>query len=86
MMQWLLPTFEMVNPLPPYPPAWATLGDEWDHPVWAAAKLGQAQYVVSENTHDFPPQVEDGRHQYEGIEYIGAERFLALLADGANQS
>lgn len=22
MMQWLLPRFELINPLPPYPPAW----------------------------------------------------------------
>ena len=52
MMQWLLPTFELVNPLPPYPPAWEQLADVWDHPVWATAKIGGAQYVVSENSHD----------------------------------
>lgn len=80
MMQWLLPSFELVNPLPPYPPPWEALTDQWDHPIWAAAKLGIAQYVVSENTHDYPPRQPDGRHVYEDIEYLGGEAFLALLS------
>ena len=79
MMQWLLPTFEVVSPVPPYPPAWDTLTDIWDHPIWAAAKLGKAQYVISENTHDYPPAQADGRHVYEEITYLGGEAFLALL-------
>ncbi|HEY7020178.1 MAG TPA: PIN domain-containing protein [Ktedonobacterales bacterium] len=82
MMQWLLPSFEVVNTLPPYPPVWEQLTDAWDHPVWAAAKVGGAQYVVSENSHDYPPSQSDGRHVYEGIEYLGGEVFLARLAGG----
>jgi hypothetical protein len=83
MMQWLLPCFEVATPLPPYPPAWETLTDVWDHPIWAAAKLGQAQFVVSENTRDYPPPQADGRHVFEGIEYIGGAAFLARLTGGA---
>lgn len=79
MMQWLLPTFEVVSPVPPYPPVWETLTDQWDHPIWAAAKLGLAHYVVSENTQDYPPVQTNGRHVYEGITYIGGDAFLALL-------
>jgi hypothetical protein len=79
MMQWLLPCFEVVTPLPPYPPPWETLPDVWDHPIWAAAKLGRAQYVISENTHHYPPHQADGHHVYEGIEYVGGAAFLALL-------
>lgn len=82
LMEWLLPSFELVHPLPPYPPAWASLRDQWDHPIWAAAKMGDAHYVVSENTRDFPPLGADGRHVYEGIEYVRGRAFLALLADG----
>ena len=48
MMEWLLPSFELVNPLSPYPPAWESLSDAWDHPIWAAAKAGNAGYIVSE--------------------------------------
>jgi hypothetical protein len=79
MMQWLLPTFEVVTPLPPYPRPWDTLTDVWDHPIWAAAKLGAAQYVVSENRRHYPPRGSDGRHIFDGVEYVGAEAFLARL-------
>lgn len=79
MMEWLLPSFELVAPLPPYPPAWSALSDQWDHPIWAAAKLGRASHVISQNSHDYPPAGSDGRHVYEGIEYLDGEAFLALL-------
>ena len=82
MMEILLATFELVAPLPPYPTAWETLRDPWDHPIWAAAKTGGAAYVVSENCRDFPPSGPDGRHVFEGIEYLSAEAFLTLLVRG----
>lgn len=47
MMQRLLPSFELVAPVPPYPAPWDSLNDVWDHPIWAAAKMSRAQYVVS---------------------------------------
>lgn len=81
MMEWLLPSFDLVNPLPPYATAWETLADTWDLPVWAAAKLGQAQYVISENTHDYPPRDAQGRAIYDGIEYLSGAAFLALLTE-----
>lgn len=79
MMSVLLPTFELVAPLPPYPPAWETLQDVWDHPIWAAAVAGNARYVISENTRDYPPAGDDGRYIYEGIEYITGQVFLTVL-------
>lgn len=79
MMQWLVPSFELVNPLPPYPPVWENLSDTWDHPIWAAAKIGRAQYVISENTHDYPPRNADGRAVFEGVEYLPGVAFLNLL-------
>ncbi|MGI8914097.1 MAG: hypothetical protein ACR2JY_10035 [Chloroflexota bacterium] len=79
MMQLLLPVFEVVTPLPPYPSPWKTLTEVWDHPIWAAAKVSGAQYVVSENRHHYPPRGRDGRHRYEDIEYLGADDFLDLL-------
>jgi PIN domain-containing protein len=82
MMEWLIPAFEIVNPRPPYPLAWESLADLWDHPIWAAAKVSGAQYVVSENTHDYPPYQPDGHHAYEGIEYLGGDEFLTLLTGG----
>ena len=82
MMSILLPTFELVAPLPPFPPAWDTLVDAWDHPLWAAAKAGHAEYVVSENHRDYPPPTPDKRHFHEGIEYLPTDAFLALLNNG----
>lgn len=62
MMELLFATFELVHPLPLYPPAWESLADAWDQPIWAAAKVSQAHYVVSENRRHFPPRDQDGRH------------------------
>jgi hypothetical protein len=76
MMARMLPTFELVSPLPPYPPAWPELSDHWDHPVWAAAVLGNARYVVSNNSRHFPPRQDDGRHVFQGIEYVRGRVFL----------
>jgi predicted nucleic acid-binding protein len=80
MMELLLPTFRLVETLPPYPPAWEALKDRWDHPVWAAAKACGARYVVSENTSDFPPAQADGTRTHEGIEYVTGDAFLRLIS------
>ncbi len=79
MMEIMLPVFEVITPLPPYPPAWETLTDRWDEPIWAAAVLGSAHYVVSENTRHYPPSQADGRHIYQGVEYLGGRAFLSML-------
>jgi hypothetical protein len=79
MMSMLFATFTLVHPEPPYPPAWATLADVWDEPIWAAAKLSVAQFVISQNTRDFPPAGSDGRCVFDDIEYLTAETFMAML-------
>jgi hypothetical protein len=79
MMELLLPTFELVAPLPPYPPAWHTLSGSYDYPIWAAAVVGKAGYVVSEDTRHYPPRQVDGRHVYQGIEDISARSFLSMI-------
>lgn len=79
MMEYLLPTFVLVAPIPPYPPAWEQLADIWDQPIWAAAVQGRAQYVVSENRRHYPPRQPDGSHTHEGITYLPGRAFLALL-------
>ncbi len=80
MMEYLLASFELVDTPRPYPPAWDTLTDQWDHPIWVAAVRGQAHFVVSENTRHYPPRDQDGRPVFQGIEYIDGAAFLALLA------
>jgi hypothetical protein len=81
MLELLLttPQWELVDPRPPYPPAWPSLDDVWDEPVWAAAIVGRAHYVISNNTYDYPPAGPDGRHRHGGIEYLSGADFLALL-------
>jgi hypothetical protein len=80
MMELLLAVFQTIAPSPPYPDAWQELTDPWDKPVWGAAVAAGAQYVVSENTHDFPPVDDEGRHVWDGIEYMRGAAFLESLA------
>lgn len=82
MMALLIGTCETISPVPPYPPVWPTLTDPDDYPIWAAARLGRADYVVSNNTRDFPPPDPDGRPHYEGIEYLTGQAFLDRLVRG----
>jgi hypothetical protein len=84
MMQWLLPSFELVNPLPPYPPVWTNLADSWDHPIWAAAKMGQARYIISENTRDYPPEMRMVAQCMKGSNIYKGRHFLRYLADRLN--
>ncbi len=79
MMEILLPTFELVAPLPPYPPAWPSLADVYNYPIWAAAVVGLADYVVSENTRHYPPRQPDGRYRYDGVEYMRPDAFLDMI-------
>lgn len=79
MMTLLLSAFEVVNPRLPYPQAWEQLTDVADYPIWAAAVAAKAQYVISDNTSDYPPRQPDGRHIYQGIEYISGRDFLIML-------
>jgi hypothetical protein len=54
---------------------WPGLADLGDAPIWATAVAAGARNVVSQNTADFPPLV-DGRHVYQGIEYLTAIGFV----------
>jgi hypothetical protein len=86
MMAIMLPTFELVAPLPPFPPAWEGFRDASDEPIWAAAKLARANYIVFENRRHYPPPGPDGRRTHDGIEYLPADAFLALLRQGSTES
>jgi hypothetical protein len=76
MLRQLLPAMTLVS-LQGYAGSepWAGLRDEEDTPIWQTAVLAQAHYVVSHNLADFPPVV-DGRHVYNGIEYLTAIEFV----------
>lgn len=63
------------------------LRDPDDAEIWATAVLGQARYVISHNTNDFPPLVQatvlrDGqrysehRHAHDGVEFLTAIEFI----------
>ncbi len=68
--------WELVNIPQPWPTAWPELQDPNDQPIWATAVTGQAQYVVSDNTSDFPPQDAQGKHIWQDIEYIPPATFF----------
>ena len=82
MMDILTDTFIAVDPKPPHPPTWPELRDAGDWPLWATAKLADAQYVVSENTRDFPPRDAMGQNAWEGITYLTTADFLAQIEGG----
>lgn len=53
--------------------------DPDDDPILALALAVHAEYIVSENASDFPPQNTDGEHVFEGIRYVRADEFLARI-------
>jgi hypothetical protein len=79
MMSVLAGAFTCVDPKPPWKQAWTELTDTDDLPIWSTAKFVGADYVVSANTGDFPPQDASGRHVWEGIEYIQVSEFLTRI-------
>ena len=83
MMLAMEPNFLVVAPRLPYPPSWPD-PDPGDEPIWAAARSAGANYVVSENHHDFPPRDASGQHIYDGIEYLGCAEFLRRY-DGSSE-
>jgi hypothetical protein len=76
MMRHLLPVMHHTS-LRSYsgPEPWSTVLDPNDIPIWDTATAAGAQYVVSHNTSDFPP-LTDGRHVWQGVEYLTAIEFI----------
>lgn len=77
MMRRFLPvmTIASLSRREQLPAPWPGLSDPDDAPVWATARLAGAQYVVSHNTRHFPP-LDQGKHLYEGVEYLTAIEFV----------
>ena len=72
--------FQVVDDRPPPEPAWTDRPiDEWDTPIWTAAKRGGAHCIVTENLKDGPPPDANGLQQYEGIFFIHPDNFLRAL-------
>lgn len=81
MMRILLATFTLVDPPALDVAAWDALADSDDAPVWGAAVASGARYVVSDDTHHYPPADPEGRHRYQGIEYLGGKDFIRLVLE-----
>jgi hypothetical protein len=83
----LTTVFRVVEDCPPQVPLWAeVVPDEWDAPLWTAAKRGEASFIVTENLEDGPPLGPDGIREHDGVYVVHPDTFLALideLADGA---
>lgn len=62
----------------PRNPSWSD-ADTNDEPILALARAVGAQYIVSNNTGDFPPEDENGRHIFDGAEYVTGEQFLSSV-------
>ena len=77
-MRALTETFHGVDPKPPYPPLWPG-ADSGDAHVFATAAAAHADYVVSNNTRDFPPRSATGKHEWNGIGYLTPKEFLEFV-------
>ena len=86
MMRHILPFFRTIDPLPPYEDGKDVIPDLNDLPIWAAAKLAHVDFLVSNNTKDFPFINTSRQYVYEGIEWITAKdfinRFILINANG----
>lgn len=88
MFDYLLPVMDFVSVATARDiAAESPLRDPNDRYIWATAVMGEAQYVISHNTTDFPPLVQttetiDGeivaanRHLFQGIEFLTAIEFV----------
>jgi predicted nucleic acid-binding protein len=61
------------------PQEYEELPDPDDFHLIRAARLSNAGFVVSENTGDFPAIGSDGRHVYDGVEYLTYDALLSRL-------
>jgi hypothetical protein len=74
---YLTPYFRVVEDWPPAATLWMTPPpDEWDVPLWTAATVGHARFVVTENLRDGPPPNSEGVRLYQGVVYTHPDRFL----------
>ncbi|MBX6771302.1 MAG: hypothetical protein IRY83_06225, partial [Chloroflexi bacterium] len=72
--------FEVVEDRPPAAASWTDSPiDEWDVPIWTAARRGRAHAIVTENLADGPPPDADGVQQHEGIFFVHPAQFLEML-------
>lgn len=72
--------FRVVDDCPPQADLWKdSPPDEWDSPLWAAAQRSEAQFIVTSNLQDGPPEGADGVQEYAGIFMAHPDVFLTLI-------
>lgn len=88
MLRYLVKVMRLLSLHEAVDPGTPPIIDPNDLPVWTTAVLANARYIVSDNTRDFPPLVEertvttDGRacllvqHRYAGVEWLTAIEFI----------
>ena len=79
MMDVLLRALSLVDTGPTEDEPPITLRDIDDLHLVRAARLSGAGFVVSNNTHDFPPPDASGKHIFEGTEFITYPELLDKL-------
>ena len=79
MFARLTEQFHVVDDRPPAVPSWEKAADEWDVPIWTAAKRCDAHFIITENLVDGPPADADGNQEFEGISFVHPDEILKLL-------
>ena len=83
MFEHVTRMFEVVEDRPPYPTVWTyELLDEWDIPIFAAAKSAGAHFILTENIDDGPPadQQFGCLRVWDKVIYTRPRQFLDFLA------
>jgi predicted nucleic acid-binding protein len=76
MMDVLVSALQLVDTGPSADESLDALDDADDFHLIRAARRTGASFVVSANTHDFPSPNAQGRHVFEGVEFIECAPFL----------
>lgn len=71
--------FRIAEDCPPPEDLWDSPRDEWDVPIWSAAKRCGAHIIVTANLRDGPPEDERGRRSFQGVLWCHPDNFPRLL-------
>jgi hypothetical protein len=81
MFSRLTPVFRIVEDCPPLESLWTdSPSDDWDVPIWTAAKRSEASFIITDNLADGPPKNSEGDREYDGITFMHPDDFLSLLS------
>jgi hypothetical protein len=71
--------FRIAEDCPPAEDTWEAPRDEWDVPIWSAAKRCGAHFIVTANLRDGPPEDTSGLRSFQGVIWCHPDLFPKVL-------